>query len=127
MATPELPVSMRTARGERRYQAAKQNGDTVPLNREKVIIDYLYWKLINNRFPGDMIFKKHHMLIPKREFSSRDDMLPRERRELDKIIRTYAQYNYHLIFENMNSRRSVLHLWHLHLAEYYSNREEICL
>lgn len=119
-----LPTSLRTDRGERYYQRAKKAGLTRPLEEEKVLLNFKYWKVIENRFPYDSCFQTHHMLIPKRKFSRRFQMTDDELDELDFFIDTYAEEHYDIVFENMMKRRSIAGLFHLHLAKYYDTREE---
>lgn len=119
----EVPMSLRTAESELEYQRAKKSGRLTPLHLIEPIREWTYWKEVANDFPYDSAFAVHNMLLPKRIFSCREDMLDHERQELDRIISTYAQHSYHLIFENFGHRRSVQSIFHLHLACYYDERK----
>ena len=62
----KLPVSLRSYRDELHYHHAKKMGLTKPLQMEKMLKEWQYWALIDNKFPYSAAFKTHHMLIPKR-------------------------------------------------------------
>lgn len=123
--TDWLPVSPRSMAGEKRYQKAKASGETRPLREEEVLYVWKHWVLIDNRYPYDMIYRKHHMLIPRRNVAKYSQLRWYEKRELRKIIDTYCQAHYHLVFENMNSRRSVHLLYHIHAASYHHIRGDM--
>ena len=100
MREVNLPMSLRTAAGELKYQDAKTAGNTVLLRDVKPILQWDHWILINNDYPYDMCFKTHHMLIPRRNFSKRSEMNLDELEELDLFIWPYIEAHYHLMFEN---------------------------
>ena len=120
-------MSLRTAQGEAAYQKAKRNRRLVPLSSEEVLKTWTDWKLINNRFPYDMCFTTCHMLIPFDEVSNYDDLTEAAKRELREIITYYCQDHYDVVFENMNKRRSIKNLYHLHCATYVTDRSDVCL
>lgn len=122
-----LPMSLRSESGEHVYQKAKRNRGLIPLSSEKVITRWTHWKLIENRFPYDMCFSKCDMLIPIKEVADYDDLPETAKRELREIITYYCQEKYDVVFENMNKRRSVKNLYHLHCATYVKNRSDVCL
>lgn len=123
----EVPASLRKLESEKRYNYAKAEGTLKPLSLENVKHQWKHWKLIENRFPYDMCFQTHDLLIPKRLIADKSELFPRELKELDSIIHGYCQTNYDMVFENMNKRRSVMALFHLHAATYYKNRSDFSL
>jgi hypothetical protein len=75
--------------------------------------------MVNNRFGYDLILETHNLLIPKRAVSNYRDLNWLERRELRKIIDTYSQEHYDLVFENSAKLRTVPELYHVHCGKYY--------
>lgn len=121
-----VPVSARQFASEVAYQEAKGAGETVPLDQEPHLIDWHYWYLVKNRFPYDMIFEAHEMLLPKSGVSYRSELTDDEVAELDEILgKLSGQYD--LYFENFNHRRSVQDIYHLHVARYHQDRKAINL
>lgn len=117
-----IPMSLRTFRGEIAYHLAKRRGTLIPLNDEPPLREWKHWKLIANRFPYSSVFVVHDMLIPKRTASKYSELTEPARKELRQIIDGYGQANYHMVFENMSSKRSIMTLYHLHLVRYRSRR-----
>jgi diadenosine tetraphosphate (Ap4A) HIT family hydrolase len=78
------------------------------------IVEYQYWRIIDNKFPYDTIAKVHHMLVPKRQFAKRSDMTKKERLELDTIIDFYIE-DYDMYLQNTEKAQSVPSWYHLHL------------
>lgn len=120
-----LPMSLRTTDSELAYQNAKKDGLLNPLLAEPALKEFTHWRLIENRYPYNIIFSKHHMLVPKREAANYDNLKTLERIELREIIDTYCQDHYDLVFENMSKQRSVKAVYHLHLASYVPTREAL--
>lgn len=121
-----LPMSLRRRKSEARYQHAKIKGDTVPLQEERSIRDFKYWRLIDNRFPYDAAYTTSHMLVPKRVVPTYSKLKWRERRELRKLIDTELTF-YHQVIENMSNTRSVLVIYHLHLVIFHKSRKDFKL
>lgn len=113
--TRTIPNSFRKAESERAYQDAKDRALLIPLQHEEPIADFQHWTLIENRFPYDLIYKTHHMLIPKRTFADREDMTIAEQADLNQIL-TSLREQYEVVFENLGAKRSNSVLFHVHLA-----------
>lgn len=121
----EIPVSLRTASSELRYQHYKATGRLVDLQDEDTVIEFKYFKIIDNRFPYDMAYAVCHMLIPKRRVSDYTQLRWRERRELKQILYgEIIQGGYSQIVENTAPTRSISAVWHLHLLKFYDNRSK---
>lgn len=123
-AVDVVPTSARTADSEMRYQCAKILGELLSLDQEKAIYTFDHWRIIENRFPYDMIFKTHHMLLPIRIVGTRSELNEAEIRELSLIRDLTIMHDYDLVFENTPKRRSILSHYHLHLASYYDKRSD---
>lgn len=124
----DLPMSLRTKVGEENYQLAKKNGGSVPLELAPSLKQWEHWRLIDNNFPYGVAFKDHKMLLPKRAgVAERSQLNDAEKAEFEVILREYVYPEYDLWFENCPKRRSMNHIYHVHVASYYDNREEMSL
>lgn len=115
-----IPNSMRTAALETKYQQDKKNGKTKDLLDEPAIKEWNGWRLIENAYPYDLVFKKHHMLIPILDVTQ---ALGLETPSLRRILKE-LEADYDLWFVNMPHRQSIKSLFHVHLV-CYRDREEI--
>ncbi len=123
-----LPMSLRTAAGEQTYQDAKANGTTTPLELVPSIKLFEHWRIINNDYPYDVGYKRCHMLLVKRAgVGSWNELNTYELSELDRIKQEYLYSEYDQIIENCPSRRSVPHIFHIHLVNFYDKREQMSL
>lgn len=120
-----IPVTLRTQKSEEQYQRAKELGCLIPLHQEKRIHDFKYWFIVENRFPYDMVFNTHHLLLPMRKVCNRSELNQEEKTELETILDYYVEPKYDLFFENTQKRRSVMSHYHIHLASYVNERNEI--
>lgn len=118
-----IPNSMRTKQSEQAYQIAKENKTLKPLYKEPALERWDDWILIENRFPYDLVFKTHHILVPTRDFKNRSDMMLTERRSLEDLL-NYLQHGYDIMFENTHKSRSIKDLFHIHLA-CWKDRSEV--
>lgn len=122
----QLPMSLRTSNGERRYQQAKLDGNLVSLADEDSIMSWSLWRIIDNRFPYGVALKTHHLLLPIRAVPDRSDLSDDELAELVQILALVAS-NYDFVMENFPKRRSILAHYHLHLGEYHDTRDYMTL
>lgn len=122
-----MVFTLRSWRGERHYAKAKKAGKTHDLQTVMPLMEWDYWKLIPNEYPYDMVFEKHDMIIPKRNFATRSDIKPKELKELNEILAWCIEPWYHVIFENSCTRRSNFVLYHIHVGKYKSKRRQIKL
>lgn len=120
-------MSLRSKMAELKYQQAKRNSQTVPLAEEPSIKEWQHWRLIANRFPYDIAYKQHDMLLPIREVGAWHNLTADEQAEFWLIIDSYVEPQYDLWFVNTNKRRSILTHFHVHLATYYGSREEMAV
>lgn len=122
-----MHTTLRRRTTEIAYREACRLKQLPGLQDEPSLREWEHWRLVNNRYPYDIAFKKHHMLVPKRLVGSRLELTSEEQAELSRIIEEYCEPNYHLVFLNMGPTRSVLDMFHLHLASYWNTREEMVL
>jgi len=123
-----LPMSLRTAHMEQNYQNAKAGGTTTPLENVTSLQMFQHWRIIDNDFPYTVGYKRCHMLVVKRAGAgSWHDLNDAEITELNELKRTHLYDEYDQIIENCPSRRSVPHLFHLHLVNFYDDRAEMSL
>lgn len=123
-----IPTSARSEHGERFYGQMKLAGKLIPLEQEPSIAEFAFWRIIDNRFPYDMIFKTHRMLLPIRVVAEYQDLNSDEVEELHKILQWMRENSdYDLVFENFPKRRSIHAHYHLHLASYHDDRSDFKL
>lgn len=120
------PISLRPASMELEYQYAQANGTIKRLEEMPRVRQWDYWYLVKNSFPYSIAFQEHDMLIPLSGAANRQDLTMAELIELDHLIEKMSGA-YDLMFENFKHRRSILSLFHLHLAKYHETREDMRL
>lgn len=118
-----MKFTLRTPQNEAQYQADKANGRTIPLYKEPILQRFTHWFLIANRYPYDLAFTTHHMLLPYSRVSHRNELSMAELRELKEILTYFVEPNYDLVLDNTTKRRSVTDHYHLHLCSYKETRE----
>lgn len=64
----------------------KSTLDGLPLIKK-----FKYWKLVKNEYPYDRIATRHDMLIPLRDFSSFQEVNPKERAEFFKLWNQFSK------------------------------------
>ena len=119
-----LPMSARLAITEERYQEDKAAGHTINILDEPTIFKggYKHFKLVENRYPYDAIFKTHHMLVAKRLGANEKNFTVEEQRELAAI--EFAEfYKYSCVITNYKAK-SIKDVWHIHLGIYHGERPE---
>lgn len=123
-----IPMSLRTAKSEEKYQLAKAEGKTHPLKDVESIKDYKHWRIIPNEYPADMVYKESHLLIPKRVVSTWQYLNEDEADELWFILDGIEKEGlYDAISINPPKRRSVANHFHIHLFIFYEDRSHISL
>lgn len=87
--------------------------------QEKDGKEYIYWRLIENDFPYDLIAEKHFLLSPRRNFANDWEMSDEERQELFDIKKQIAEtLEFDSIYENVPHNRTLPGHYHLHLVKY---------
>lgn len=116
----ELQPSLRKDSSERLYAKADKSSSLLD---EELIQEWQYWVLVKNRFPYDMAFSKHDLLVTKRKVSE-DELSEEEKAELEKIIPSLeGKYDSRLI--NYPSKLSVKDHFHIHLLKFKKDRKDL--
>lgn len=115
-------MSCRLAATEQRYQDDKAAGRTLPLLEEPAIFkgNHTHFKIIENRYPYDAVFKTHHMLVAKRQGANPDNFTVEELREY-KAIEFAEFFKYSCVITNY-AAKSIKDVWHIHLGTYLDER-----
>lgn len=91
---------------------------------ERIVKEFKYWRIIENKFPYDAIATISHMIIPKRSVSFDWKLLNKEEeQELEELQDTYMNDHYDVIWENLAKGRTIPGRFHLHLLVL--KREEV--
>ncbi len=110
-----------------RYRAERDNSDTID-DLQTIHREFTYWRIIENKFPYDAVFKTHHLLLSKRHFSNLSAATPAELDEIQTIKAMLAEEQaYDGILENLSSNISKPGHCHLHLFiwKYYDETTEV--
>jgi diadenosine tetraphosphate (Ap4A) HIT family hydrolase len=84
-----------------------------PLCERAALHEFLFWKILTNRFPYDRIAEVHHMLVLRRHAPD-NALTPEELKELTQIKSEYvSQYQY--IIEVTAQKKSIPEHVHYHL------------
>lgn len=78
------------------------------------IKEFKYWRIIDNRFPWDLIAQIGHIIIPKRHVVY-DKLTMAEKKEFDLIKSKYIEKRYEVIAEATNRKKSIPGHFHKHL------------
>jgi hypothetical protein len=111
-------ASFRTPEMKKKYEEHLQTGaldKACPLCDKKSIKTFKHWKIIDNKFPYDLIAKIHHMIVPIRHVVE-NDLNEEELEELRQIKENFflnPQYDY--IIEAATKNKSIPKHFHLHL------------
>lgn len=96
-----------------KHRAGGAMNDGCVLCKAESIKTFIHWKVINNKFPYDLIAATHHMLMPIRHVKEAD-LTDEEKVELISIKDDYVQ-QYDYILEATNKTKSIPQHFHLHL------------
>jgi hypothetical protein len=113
-------IDLRTEETHERYEQFKRDGfldHGCNLCKMQPIKEFEFWKIINNDFPWDLVFKTNHMLIPKRHIVY-NELNEEEKKEFDLIKSDYVDKNYGLLIEATNTKKSIPSHFHIHLIVF---------
>lgn len=100
------------------YDAYKEsNKDPDALHKEPAILEWKYWRLVNNRFPYTKVATAHAMVVLKRNCSI-SEVSANELAELWLTILPWADKVYDTSIINMAAMRSIASTPHIHLITY---------
>lgn len=113
-------MQKRTNKTQKKYDLYKAT-IPVPFQANPVLREWQYWKLVDNMFPYDNLFRIHHLLIPKQPVAKFRDLSEQEKKEYNDILNFLEPYGYDSYFINMPHRRTVPTHWHCHLVCWINN------
>lgn len=116
----KIPVSLRKDKSELDYISNKKQATFLTDPRLK---EWKNWFLVDNKYPYDMAFSVHHLLLPIREVPEAD-LSRDEKEELEEILKELST-QYHSRLVNYPSNQSVRYHFHIHLLKFKQNREEL--
>jgi len=109
--------SLRSLTSKQKYAAYVRDlsaDSTCSLCEKDSLKDFLYWKVVENSFPYDLIAKAHHMLIPIRHIHEAH-LNNKELAELRSLKLGVLRAEYDYILENTFKNKSIPGHFHLHL------------
>jgi len=107
---------LRSSEMSEKYQSYRDSGamDTgCDLCKKKAIKSFTHWKIVENKFPYDLIAKTHRMLVPIRHVKD-INLNQAEKAEFFTIKAEYLQ-QYDYILETTSRTKSIPEHYHLHL------------
>lgn len=110
---------LRSEEKEQEYTEYRNSGaleDGCKLCQADSILEFNYWRIINNRFPYDKISRIHHMIVPKRH-AKETELNQEEKFELRQIKIQPIGKDYDYIIEATVKNKSIPAHFHLHLVE----------
>lgn len=78
------------------------------------LVEFKHWRIVENKFPYDLITRTHHMIIPKMHIDDRS-IDPEQWAEYQKIKSTYINENYEYLLEPTIRNKSIPTHFHMHL------------
>ena len=108
-------MNLRTKATETAYLTFKKDPNF--MQTEPSIQDFTYWRIINNNFPYDNVWKTHHMLVPKTKKTKWSDLSLEEISELATFIDYALPTMYDSIMYNLPHNQSVPEWFHIHLLK----------
>ncbi len=112
MASP-----FRTKEMTERHEAYKKMGKPgmyCALCMKETIVEFVYWKIVENRFPYDAVSSLSQILVTKRHTIEAELNLE-EKNEFLEIKKAYLYKNYNYIIECMPKEMSLPNHYHVHL------------
>jgi hypothetical protein len=89
--------------------------DTIcPLCEKTSLIEFKFWRVVENSFPYDRIASVHHMLIPKGHLLETELSIEAQKEFIELKI-AYLNSHYDIIIEALPHERSIPTHHHYHL------------
>lgn len=107
-------MTMRTEKAEAIYAQAKAEGSLRPLYDERLVKDFKYWRIVENRFPHDKIAEVNHLLVLKRECQDLSFIRLYEWHELFLVLWEIRK-DYDNFVYNLPAMSSIKNIPHAHL------------
>ncbi|HEY0908219.1 MAG TPA: hypothetical protein VGE35_02610 [Candidatus Paceibacterota bacterium] len=96
------------------YQKANPSDGSCPLCSREPLKAYSHWKIIDNKFPYDIIATTHHMVVPLRHVVEAE-LTEAELKEFESIKTNFINPGYNYIIEATPLQKSIPGHFHLHL------------
>lgn len=109
----DLFRTLAAAKRYKDYRAHRAANETCPLCTKPPLHAFIFWKIIPNDFPYDLIAETHHMIIPLRHVVE-EKLTEDERSEFLSIKQSHLQ-DYTYIIEATRNVKSIPEHFHLHL------------
>lgn len=109
--------TLRTRETEEAYTKLKAEGHLLAgcvLCASPSVKEFKEWRIIENRFPYDLVASTHHMILPKRHVDE-FGLTEAEKAEYEEIKENYLQSTYEFFIEPVRRQRSIPGHMHLHL------------
>ena len=110
--------TLRTPETQKRYMEYLENeydGHCIYCSKDHLVKEYDYWIIIENEFPYDKVWGKHHQLAPKRHIQNELSLTTYELMDLMMIKHKYEKGNYDAVRENFPDGKSLPEHLHYHL------------
>ena len=109
-------ITLRTPENQKRYDEAKEGGALAecPLCKKVSLKEFVFWRVVKNNFPYDVIASHHDMLVSVRH-TTETELTDEEYQELRHIKAEYIPLHYGYIMEAMPQEKSIPGHAHLHL------------
>lgn len=107
-------MSLRTENTENLYRTAQYLKQLRPLNEERAVYEYKYWRVVRNRFPHDLHHTVNDLLVLKRKCPSILKLRPWELWELRRVYQDMSKL-YDKVGLNLPTMISVPDFVHFHL------------
>lgn len=108
--------TLRSPQTQHRYDLHLEKKHECFLCNDNEEVQHNFWRVYNNDFPYDRIFKVSKLLSPRRHIQDIHELTVREWVELGALYKKY-QREYDCILINTPRKKSVKHL-HFHLLIY---------
>lgn len=112
----KIPTSIRTERGELRYQKAKKNGESRPID-EIPAPNLSGFKIVPNEYPYDIVYKLNDMLVGVNDNCFLESWI-----KLGVLI-DEGKLPYDQLLYNFPKRQTQPHVFHVHLVNF-KDRED---
>lgn len=110
-------MSLRADFLEDYYKEYKKTAPKNALHKEPSVVEWKFWRLINNNFPYTKIATAHALVVLKRDCSIYE-ISAEELAELWMTILPWADKIYDVSLINLSAMRSVRNTPHVHLINY---------
>jgi hypothetical protein len=115
--------TLRTQETKQKYQKFIDEGllaDGCNLCKSPAVVEFKYWRIINNEFPYDLISDVHHMIVTKRHITE-DKLNTEEKEELQSLKLGYINKEYEFMMEGTNRKKTIPEHFHVHLITVKEN------